>query len=56
MRRDYGSELIVAIVAIGIIFFAVLFAIVLSVSNGEQPAVVVPTTALSTVGQTVSST
>ncbi len=38
MRRDIGNEVIVAIAAVGVIAFAVIFGIVLTISNGDQGA------------------
>ena len=53
MRRDIGNELVVAIVAVGVIAFAVIFGIVLSVSNANQPGAA--TAQITPVGQTAVS-
>lgn len=53
MQRDYGDELLIAVVAIGVIAFAVVFGIVLSLVGSRSPSpTAVPPTPLAS-GETV---
>ena len=57
MRRDIGNEVVVAVVAIGLIAFAVIFGIVLSLSStGPAGTVLEPTATRAAVAQNATAT
>ncbi|HYO87149.1 MAG TPA: hypothetical protein VER79_00795, partial [Candidatus Limnocylindrales bacterium] len=45
MRRDYGNEVVVAVIAVALIAFALIFGVVLSLSNPEPAGTVLLPTA-----------